>query len=215
MKKHFWMTMLLTFSFAGVAFAHKGHGVVTHPVVVKWGLQGAREISNVHPLFVHFPIAFLLGATGFYFAGAMFRKDSLVAAGKWALFAGALTAIITVWTGLKAAEVVAHDEEVHQIMMKHQMLGFIVVGMSALLSLWVLLSKANIPVKGRKLFLAGLLLLSGVILQQADFGGRMVFLKGTGVKPGNSMVEEMATKHTESNAGNMKGMNMMMDHDHQ
>ena len=165
-------------------------------MIATWGFQGAQELINIHPIFVHFPIAFLLGAAAFYLLGSIFRRESLLAAGKWSLFAGALTAMITVWTGLQAEDTVAHDEEVHQIMMKHQTLGIIVLIMSMLLSFWVAVSKANIPTKRRGLFFAALFLLGMIILQQADFGGRMVFLKGVGVGR-KSMMTEMVHHHDE------------------
>ena len=215
MKKKTVMTFLLSVLFAGIAWAHAGHGAVTHPVHVPWGLQGAQEAINVHPLFVHFPIALLLTSTVFYILGTILRKEHFLVAGKWVLYFGTLAAGFAVGTGLYAANTVSHDEETHQIMMLHQKLGIAVLCLSTFLSLWLLFSKTNIPSKGRLFFLGGLLLLGALLTQQADFGGRMVFLKGVGVKPVNPMIAAMATKHTESNAGNMKGMNMMMDHDHQ
>jgi uncharacterized membrane protein len=213
MKKKWAFFLLVFLGSSPLLWAHKGHGAVTHPVVVKWGLRGVQEITNIHPLFVHFPVALLLAAAGFYFLGALLRKDELFAAGKWTLFAGALSTIPAVWTGWVAANTVAHDEEVHQIMMKHQTLGFVLLGLSAILSLWLLIMRANIPAKGRIFFMIALLLMSGLIMQQADFGGRLVFLKGVGVKPVSSMVTEMATKHTGSDAVDMKNKNMLMEQD--
>lgn len=172
---------LLLFLMSSPAWAHKGHGAVTHPIHVSWGLQGAKEILNPHPLFVHFPIALLLSAVGFYFLGTILRKEHFFVAGKWTLYFGTLSALAAVRTGLQAAETVAHDEEVHQIMIRHQYLGIAILVLSILWSLWLVFSKANIPSRGRIIFMGGLLVMSAAILQQADFGGRMVFLKGVGV----------------------------------
>lgn len=173
--------LIFLLSLSGPAWAHKGHGAVTHPIHISWGLQGAQELLNVHPLFTHFPIALLLAAVAFYVLGALFRKENLFIAGKWTLWFGALSAVATVWTGLQAAETVAHDEEIHQIMMRHQYLGIAILILSVAWSLWVAISKANIPSRGRVIFMSGLLILSAMILQEADFGGRMVFLKGVGI----------------------------------
>ncbi len=172
---------LLLFLMSSPAWAHKGHGVVTKPVHVSWGLQGAQELLNVHPLFTHFPIALLLVAVAFYVLGSLFRKENFFIAGRWTLYFGALSTVATVWTGLQAAETVVHDEEIHQIIMRHQYLGISILILSVVWSLWVVISKANIPSRGRVIFMGGLLLLSAMILQEADFGGRMVFLKGVGV----------------------------------
>lgn len=167
--------------FCGPLWAHKGHGAVTHPIHIAWGLGGAQEMQNQHPIFVHFPIAFLLGAAGFYLLGLLLKKENFFIVGKWTLFAGALSSAVAVWTGLRGAETVAHDEEIHQIMMRHQYLGFAILVISILWSLWLLFSKGNIPSRGRKVFVGGLLVMAVIIPQQADFGGRMVFLKGVGV----------------------------------
>lgn len=165
-----------------ILWAHEGHEHASNvPVGVEWGLKGAQELTNIHPLFVHFPIALLLTATAFYFLGTIFKKEDLLAAAKWELFLGTFAAMATVWTGLKAAETVAHDEIIHQIMMMHQYFGFAVLGISIVLSIWVLASKANIPAKGKPAFLLILLVLAAILTQGADLGGRMVFSKGVGV----------------------------------
>lgn len=209
MKKTFG-TIFGILVFAGPAFAHKGHGAVTHPIHISWGLQGAQELLNVHPLFTHFPIALLLAAVAFYVLGALFRKENLFIAGKWTLWFGALSTAATVWTGLQAAETVAHDEEIHQIMMRHEYLGIAILILSIVWSLWVAISKANIPAHGRIVFMGGLIILSGMILQEADFGGRMVFLKGVGVGRKNMQQTEPTSvgmekwQAIESHQGHLK-----------
>lgn len=156
---------------------------------VPWGLEGAKELINIHPLFVHFPIALLLTAIAFYCLGIIFCRDSLLGAGKWTLFAGTLSAAGTVWTGLQAANTVSHGDT-HQTMMAHQYLGFAILGLSIVLSAWIIFSKANLPQKSKKLFLIILLFLGLVIVQQADLGGRLVFLNGVGVGKKSMMPEE-------------------------
>ncbi len=175
-------TLASCFPFAAIAFAHEGHEhVATNISSIEWGLKGAQELINVHPLFVHFPIALLLTSTAFYFLGTIFKKADLVGAAKWELYFGTLASAVTVWTGLKAAETVAHGGDTHQIMMMHQYFGFAVLGISLVLSAWVFFSKENIPGKGKPVFLLALVVLAAVLTQGADLGGRMVFLHGTGV----------------------------------
>lgn len=174
-----------------VALAHEGHEhAAADPSKVEWGLRGLQEAMNVHPLFVHFPIALLLTSTAFYFLGTIFKKADLVAAAKWELYFGTLASAVTVWTGLKAAETVAHGGDTHQIMMMHQYFGFAVLGISLVLSAWVFFSKANIPGKGKPAFLLALVILAAVLTQGADLGGRMVFLHGTGVVKKSMMQQE-------------------------
>lgn len=170
------------FVFAGIVWAHEGHEHAPNlPARIEWGLKGAKEVINVHPLFVHFPIALLLESLALYGLGCLLKKEELLASGKWVLYFGTLAAAVTVWTGLQAAKTVPHDATTHPIMMVHQYFGFAVLGLSLALSAWVFFSKSNLPAKGRPFFLIGLLLLAGILIQGADFGGRMVFLHGVGV----------------------------------
>lgn len=177
--------------FPGIVLAHQGHEHASNvPANVQWGLEGAKELINIHPLFVHFPIALLLAAISFYLLGILFKRESFLGTGKWTLFAGTLSAAATVWTGLQAANTVAHGGDIHQTMMAHQYLGFAILGVSTVLSAWVIFAKANLPQRGKKFFFIGLLFLGLVIVQQADLGGRLVFLNGVGVGKKSMMAEE-------------------------
>ncbi|MBI3313906.1 MAG: DUF2231 domain-containing protein [Candidatus Omnitrophica bacterium] len=169
-------------TWAATAFAHKEHEHVSNfPLNVSWGIQGLRELINIHPVFVHFPIALLLTAAAFYFLGTFFHKEDLFSAGKWVLYLGTLSAVAAVWTGLQAAGTVSHGGDLHQTLMAHQYAGFVILGLCILLSLWLIFTKANIPQKGKTWFLIILFLLAVTIVQQADFGGRLVFLNGVGI----------------------------------
>ena len=188
MRKKTVMVFLLSVLFAGNVWAHAGHEHASAIPHVKWGLDGAKELINIHPLFVHFPIALLLAAVVFYFLGSVIGKEDLFAAGKWVLWLGTLSAGLAVWTGLKAPDTVFHDMDIHPLILAHQYLGITILSLSFLLSLWVFISKANIPAK-RFVFLGILFLLSLLIVQQADFGGRIVFGKGVGIGQRSMMVK--------------------------
>jgi len=147
---------------------------------MEWGLAGIKDLVNLHPLFTHFPVALLISAFAFYLLGILLRKDHFFKTGQWTLFLGTLGAAAAVWTGHEAAETVAHDESAHAIIMAHQNLGFAVLALSVLLSLWLLISRSSFP-KPKAVFLAGLFLIVAVLLQQVDLGGRLVFFHGVGM----------------------------------
>lgn len=207
MRKNLWAIFFVPLLFAGTALAHVGHEHSSGPASnLAWGFKGASELLNVHPLFVHFPIALLLASLVFYFLGLMLRKEELFAAGKGTLFLGTVSAGLAVWTGLQAAKTVSHDDEAHGIMMIHQYLGFGVLGLSVFLSLWLILAKAHFPSK-KILFLIAFILLGLVVIQQADFGGRMVFMKGVGVGRKSMLVQEKesAGRHHDEYGGETVG----------
>jgi len=177
-------------------WAHEGHEHASNaPTYVKWGLAGMQQLQNLHPAVVHFPIALLLAAVLFYVLGIFLKKEEFNFGGKWLLYFGALSAGIAVWSGLRAANGVMHDEESHLIMMPHQYLGIAIFVLSLIFSGWVFISKKNIP-KQRCIFLGMLILLACLIIQQADFGGRLVFLKGVGV--GNKNAGQAEILNTEA-----------------
>ena len=117
----------------------------------------------------------------FYFVGAFLKKDSLLQAGTWTLWSGTLLAAVAVWTGLRAAYTVPHNDETHRIMELHQNMGYAILAVAIILSAWLLIVKASIPKRGKIVFLMALVLLNLILIQQTDLGGRMVFLHGTGV----------------------------------
>lgn len=147
---------------------------------VEWGLRGVRELLNLHPLFTHFPIALLFSSAVFYALGLLSKRDHFLKTGQWVLYFGTAGAAAAVWTGFQAAGTVSHDETVHAMMMAHQKLGVLILVLSALLSLWALLSRLSLP-KMKPVFLGGLVLIVILLLQQVDFGGRLVFFHGVGM----------------------------------
>jgi len=175
---------------------------------VKWGLEGVKELVNLHPLFTHFPIALLLSSLGFYLVGLVFKKEHFLKTGQWTLYCGTVGAALAVWTGLQAANTVSHDDTTHAMMMAHQYLGVTVLVLGVLLSLWLLISRSSIP-KLKPLFVGGLFLIAVLLLQQVDFGGRLVFFHGVGMgrksfvlkdkrlPPAVGMDEEMQAEHQE------------------
>lgn len=173
---------LLFMAFSSVAWAHAGHEHASNvPIHVRWGLTGITELQNPHPVVVHFPIALLTFSVLFYMLGTFLKKENFFFAGKWLLYFGTASAAVAVWTGLRAANSVWHDEEAHLIMMPHQYLGIGILILGFIFSLWLFISKSNIPAKGRFIFLIGMILLGAIVAQQGDFGGRLVYLKGVGV----------------------------------
>ena len=162
---------------------------------VPLGLQGLKEMISVHPLFVHFPIALLCMSAIFYWLGAVLKNEGLIESGRWTLYGGVLFGVISVITGLKAANTIPHDDETHEIMELHQNMGYVIVFLSVALGAWTLAVKSALPQKGRTLFLIACLILAALVTQQADLGGRMVFLKGAGVGK-KSMLRESGHSHS-------------------
>lgn len=150
----------------------------------EWSLLGGIETlgSNVHPLLVHFPIAFLGGFVLIELFGLVFGKPRIRQWASGLLYLGAGSAVITAVFGLLAAESVPHGEVVHDIMAWHQRAGLTVATLSVAMALWRGL--AGLPSSAMSLALSLLLtgILATVLFLGADLGGMMVYKHGVAVQ---------------------------------
>ena len=138
-------------------------------------LEGARHLQNIHPLVVHFPIAFLIGAALFYFAAWIFKKDDLAKTGFWVLLLGALSLASSIGTGLYAEQGVMVALDVRQkLLLPHKQLMIATSALCFVATLWAIVQRP-FPKKGRILFLVLLLAMVGVMTIGSDFGGRLVY----------------------------------------
>jgi uncharacterized membrane protein len=136
---------------------------------------GVQHLQNIHPLFVHFPIAFLVGAALFYLLAWILRKDSLASTAFWVLILGAISAAATVATGLYAEDgvMIARSVRAH-LLEHHEELMITTLCLSLGLTVWALLARP-FPKKGRLIFMLFFLVLLVVMSFGADYGARMVY----------------------------------------
>jgi uncharacterized membrane protein len=108
----------------------------TPPEMFSAILPGIAGMANIHPLFVHYPIAFF---TAFFLLdciGAIAKKAQWRYVASWLLYLGTVAAIFTVVAGLFAADSVEHGEDVHELMERHEHIGIAVLSLSLFLSAW-------------------------------------------------------------------------------
>ena len=146
------------------------------------GFQGLQQVFNVHPVFVHFPIALFPSALLLYGLGIFLNWRSCCVAGRACLYLAAAGTIIAVVTGLMAQDTFPHNEHIHRMMQTHKSLGLLIGLISLVLAGWSFLHKAQRP-KAAYPFLFALAFITYLALQNADLGGRMVFVEGAAVKP--------------------------------
>ena len=138
-------------------------------------VPGAQHLQNIHPLVVHFPLAFLPGALLFYVVAWLTGRPSLAWTGFWLLVLGAVSAAVAAGTGLYAEEGVMVDPSVRRALLDvHEWWMLRVVGASIVLAAWALVGRP-LPLRGRPVFVLLLLVLVAALVRGADFGGRMVY----------------------------------------
>lgn len=151
------------------------------------GLQGLHEVFNVHPVFVHFPIALFPSALLLYSLGIILNWRAACVAGRACLYLAMAGTVAAVVTGLMAHDTFPHNERIHHMMQIHKFLGLLIGLGSLLLAGWSFLHKAQQP-KARYAFLALLVVVTGLVIQNGDLGARMVFVEGAAVKPAVSVI---------------------------
>jgi uncharacterized membrane protein len=136
---------------------------------------GAAHLQNIHPVVVHFPIAFLFGATLLYVLGASLRNESISGAALWVLVLGTIGAVLSAGTGLYASEGVMIAPSVRDaLLIDHRNLMIAVTALTAALTGWALVARP-LPRRGRWVFFIGLIAMCVLIARGADYGGRLVF----------------------------------------
>jgi uncharacterized membrane protein len=145
-------------------------------------LPGLYDLINIHPLFVHFPIAFLTVFIIVDTMGSFLNKTDWRTFAGGLLYVGTATAFLTVITGLIAAHSVPHNEITHRLMENHETLGITILSLATLLAIW----RWKAPITLKNEFNIVYLLLSGILgiclLFGADLGGTMVYRYGISVK---------------------------------
>ena len=143
-------------------------------------LPGASQLQNYHPLLVHFPIAFIYGAALLYFLAWISASESLKWTALWMLALGAISAAVALTSGFYAAPGLMVSQSVRTELLRHH--KHLMVAMSAItgaLTIWAIATRP-MPTRGRYVFLAGLILVMGLIAAGADLGGEMVFTYNAG-----------------------------------
>ena len=138
-------------------------------------LPGVQHLQNIHPLVIHFPIAFLVGAALFYFLSWIFRNQTFATTAFLLLILGTLAAGAAVGTGLYAEEGVMVSRSVREHLLEpHETFMLVTLGLSIVLSVWALIARP-FPKKGKWVFLLLFLVLLGIMTVGADYGARMVY----------------------------------------
>lgn len=140
-----------------------------------WQLPGAAIAQNLHPLIIHFPIAFLTGAMVLYFAAWITQREEWGWTALWTLAGGVLGGLAAVVTGLRARDSVMVAQSVRdQLLLPHEHMMITAIGLALIAFAWAFAARP-LPRRGRIGFLLLLLAMTLFLAKGADYGGWMVF----------------------------------------
>lgn len=136
-------------------------------------------LQNIHPIFVHFPLALLSVGVIFDLLGYSLRKSSLANVGWWCFALGVVSAIITVITGLQAEATVSLSPEAHEVLEQHEHFQIYSTVVLTGLLIWRSIKRGGLP-KPNVVYLAIAVIAVGAILFGAHYGGQLVYQYGVG-----------------------------------
>ncbi|KAF3977224.1 MAG: DUF2231 domain-containing protein [Methylococcales symbiont of Iophon sp. n. MRB-2018] len=161
-------------------------------------LPGISGIENIHPLIVHFPIAFLLTYFVIDLLASLLKKPAWHQFSTGLLYLGTIAAGAAVAAGLAAKGSVQHGGNVHAIMEKHEIIGISILSLAVFLSLWRILSHGMIEGISKILNLSCSALLVLLIILGADLGSLMVYKHGVAVEAVKDSMIDYFYEHTHS-----------------
>ncbi len=150
---------------------------------------------ELHPLLVHFPIAYLLGGALLDVVTVVFRRETLSRCAVGLLLAGVCSGWMAVAAGLLAFYTVpAHTEEAHGQMYWH--LGLAIASM--LLFTWIAIARWRYRTSPPKIPHAVAAVCASVLLAiTAHLGADLVYHGGAGVMP-ELLAPEIREGHSHS-----------------
>lgn len=141
-------------------------------------------IPNLHPLFVHFPIA-LVSLSALFHVAAVVTRDKPCAThcailAHTTLWLGALTVLPTVLFGWQAFNSVNHDEASHAAMLVHRAWALGTLAVLLVLAGWDVW-RNKVDARPAVWFAATVLGAWGLVATTAWHGGELVYRHGLGV----------------------------------
>ena len=148
-----------------------------------------RELYNLHPMWVHFPVALLPSALLLYVLAHLLKRPSLGASARICLYLGTLGSVAAAISGWLGESSIPHNETIHHMMQTHKMTG---IGVAVVFLLLSAMSYRKFDVEGklRWVFYSVLLFGNVFVALNADLGARMVYVEGAGVKAAVPAVSE-------------------------
>ena len=132
----------------------------------------------IHPITVHFPIAFLVGAFLFEAVSLIFKREHLHQTAWYLFIVGALACVVSVTTGLlEANRLNLHHPELYE----HRLFGLLTTGVSltGVLIVWFL-RKKRLRL-ARPVLMGFLLAIVILVYLTGSHGGELVYEYGAGV----------------------------------
>ncbi len=143
-------------------------------------LPGLGAAPNMHPMWVHFPIALWLGAMLAWTIAILRKNEDAWRFGRWLLHAGTVGGLFAVGSGLLATADSGHEAPGHGLVHVHRNFMFATLALGVVTSLAAHLKRGS-EARGVRVGLAAMLAVTcGVLTIGADRGAELVYRYGIG-----------------------------------
>ncbi len=141
-------------------------------------LPGMNSAMNLHPMFVHFPIALIMTALLVDIMGLVLKKEQYGTFVRLLLNLGAVSAVVALYFGYQASDALGHDAPGHDFVHEHRdvMLWFTWLTVGAAIAFHFLKMQKAVIFR-----VAVLVVLSALLVVGSDRGARLVYQYGMGV----------------------------------
>jgi uncharacterized membrane protein len=143
-------------------------------------------MKNVHPLFVHFPLALLTLACLLQLVGVAGRRERCLSLASLFLYLGTAGALLSVLTGWLAEEQIeglaGFTPAIEAVLDTHATLMFLTTGLAVFLSFLAFWLRGRMSRAWQAILLLGLLVLVSLAVLGADRGGQLVYEFGVGTQ---------------------------------
>jgi uncharacterized membrane protein len=148
-------------------------------------------MPNIHPLLIHFPIALIIVVVAIDLVGLIAKRENLLRMGSILTVVALAGGAVSVLSGVIAEESVWHTEAAEELIERHELLGFIYLGLLALLTIIRLAGQKRLlgPAGWASLFVG--IVAAAIVSYSAYLGGEMVYSHGTGVAPAQTLSEKL------------------------
>jgi uncharacterized membrane protein len=146
-----------------------------------------------HAMLNDLPAALLVVAVLFDLAAAWSKRESLMWAAIWTLWAGVIGGWIAVAAGEIASKAIEHGEAIHEIMEKHEHMALLTMGVFTVVLGWRLIRRFQMP--PQELALTRMLSVVGILglVWTGVLGGRLVFDHAAGI-PSQTLQAELENR---------------------
>lgn len=139
------------------------------------------DAARWHAALNDLPAALLLATVLFDLGAWLWKRESLAWAAIWTLWLGVVGGWAAVIAGNLAEESIDHGEAIHELMERHELLGYVTMGIFTVVLLWKLWRRVGRSAAEewalRGLSVAGLV----ALLVLGNVGGQLVFQHAAGV----------------------------------